>query len=772
MLKLEKINKFYNKNNHVLKDISIDFSKKEFVGIYGPSGCGKTTLMNIIGGLDKYSSGDFYINGTPISKYSERDWDYYRGNAIGFIFQNYNLISNLSVYDNVKLGVDLNNDKYTDLVENIDDILKKLNIYKYKKTKVKLLSGGEAQRVAIARALVKNPTIILADEPTGALDSINASEILKILKDISKEKLVIMVSHNKDAINEYCDRKVQLLDGEIISDVRNNQEINNNSLIEIKKTRLSILSAIKIGFKTMLSKPFRTMLTVLSGCVGVLGFSLVLMFSNIVDNYMVDLQKNTLSNSPITIRSQVDNTDPYKDNKEYVLYPDTDIINVTNLYTSYYNHVNKFDEDFMSYIDEIDPSLYNFIDYKSNVNINLLTIMDGGYRRVQTSRFNEISEDVAYLETQYDVLDGNFPTSKNEIAILVDRYNNIDISVLDSLGIDYKDKDSYSFEEMLNKEYRVILNNDIYLKNNNDLYTNYFTSNNYETLYNNSELILKISGIVRIKQKATTNIYDSGILYSRELSNFILENSKESNIVVEQKSFGYTKNVITGLEFVDDETIFYTRTKEYTYQLFLQNLGSERQISSIRIYTDQFRNRVLINDYLEEYNLDKAEKERVIYSDYMGTITREFDAFITVLTRVLVAFALISLFVSTILIGIITYVSVVERTKEIGILRSLGARKKDISLMFNVETGLVGLTSGIIGVVSSVLLLQPIINLITKILEENNVNTFDLTVLDLSKFNPLYLIIIIIGSILLSIIGGFIPSFVASNASIVDAIRD
>lgn len=772
MIKLNKINKVYNKTNHVLKDISISFNKNEFIGIFGPSGCGKTTLMNIIGGIDSYDTGDFYINKELVTKYKEKDWDYFRGNAVGFIFQNYNLLGNLSVYDNVLMGFDLTSSKVNDINGLIDEVLTRLDILKLKNTKVKLLSGGESQRVAIARALVKNPAIILADEPTGALDSKNAEEILKILKDISKDRLVIMVSHNQASIDMYCDRKINLLDGKIISDQVLNSKSDNQKTINIKKTRLSLVSALKIGFKTMLSKPFRTLLTVLSGCVGVLGFSLVLMFSSIVEDYMVDLQKNTLSNSPITIRSQVDNTDPYKENKDYPIYPDDRFINVTNLYTSYYNHINKFDEEFMNYLEDIDKSLYNFMDYKSNVNINLLTIMNGNYKRVQTSRFNEISEDIAYLQTQYDVLEGSLPTSENEIAILVDRYNNIDISVLDSLGIDYLGIDKYSFEDILTKEYRVILNNDIYLKTGDDLYTNFFTSNNYELLYNNSDITLKISGIIRASSKSSTTIYDSGILYSRKLSDFILENSNLSNIVVDQKRLGFSKNVLTGLEFVDEETTFYTRTKEYSYQVLMQNLSSQRQISTIRIYTDDFRSRVLINDYLDNYNLDKESKEKVLYSDYMGNITREFDAFISVLTKVLVVFALISLFVSTILIGIITYVGVVERTREIGILRSLGARRKDISLMFNVETSLVGFTSGIIGVLGGLSLLKPIINLITKVLKDNNVTTFDLTLLDLSKFNPLNLLIIIFGSILLSVIGGFIPAYVASRASIVDAIRD
>lgn len=771
MIYLDKINKIYINKNHVLKDVSLGFDNTEFVGILGPSGSGKTTLLNIIGGLDIYTSGDILVNGVSTSCFKEVEWDNYRGNSVGFIFQGYNLIEDLTVYDNIKLANSLNKKEINE--EKIDEILTKVDMINYKKTRVSLLSGGEQQRVAIARALAKDPEVILADEPTGALDSTNSEIIINILKDIAKTKLVIMVSHNEKLVNTYCDRIIKMNDGKVIFDSSTStiDKKKENNKLKRKKTSLSLKQSINMCFKTLTTRPIRALLTILSGCVGVLGVSLVLMFSSIVDNYIVDLQKSTLSNSPITIRSQVDNTDPYKEDVDYELYPDTRYINVTNQYISYYNHINKFDNNFIKYINELDKSLYNFMDYKTNVNINLLTIMNGSYKRVYTSKFTEISDDLEYIKNSYDVLDGDFPNDINEIAILVDRYNNIDISVLDSLGIDYKDIEKYTFDEIKEKEYKVILNDDIYKKDVSGLYRNYFSTVNYETLYNKSELTLKITGIIRVKKNASTNLYDNGILYTRKLSNYILENSNKSNIVIEQRQYGLDKNVLTGEPFEDDFSLYLTQTKEYQYQYLLQTLSAETQISSIRIYTDQFRNRLIINKYLEDYNIGKDSNNMVLYSDYMGDITREFDAFITILTNILIVFAAISLFVSTIMISIITYVSVVQRTREIGILRSLGSRRFDISIMINTETGILGLISGVIGVVSGVLLLQPIINVITNILKNNNVTTFDLTLLDLNKFSIASLIIIVIGNVILMVIGGLIPSIVAANKKPVEAIK-
>lgn len=770
MLELININKTYGKNVNALKNINLKFNSKEFVAIIGPSGCGKTTLLNIIGGLDGYNSGDLKIEHTSTASYREKDWDYYRGNEIGFVFQNYHLLSHLTVYENVKLALTMQSKKdKAKILDALNQVGLKSHLHKYPHQ----LSGGECQRVAIARAIVNNPRIILADEPTGALDSKTSLQVMEILKTLAKDHLVIMVTHNEVLAHQYASRIIALKDGEVISD-SNPTEINQDiKPIKRKKTSLSLMSAILLSFRHLLNKKIKTTAMIIAGSIGIIGLCLVLIFANIVNNYMVNLQKNTLANSPITIRSTVNNEDPYKEVPNYKLYPEDDIINVTNLYTSYYNHVNKFDEQFLNYLEALDSSLYNIIDYKTGLNLKILTIMNNNYKKVSTSRFTEMSDDIAYLETQYDVLAGKLPTEVGEIAILVDRYNNIDVSVLDSLGIDYQNKKTYTFSEMMQKEYRVILNDDAYLRNSNGTYINLFNySSQLESLYNKSELVLKISGIIRISPRAVTNLYDNGILYSRKLTEYVVNNANESMIVKEQKQYGLTKDMLTGQPFEDYESIYSKTTKEYQYEVWLGELCAHPVINTIRIYTDTFRNRVVINDYLEAYNTNQPDDAKIRYSDYMGDITREFDVFINVLTNILVAFAAIALIVSTIMVAIITYISVIERTKEIGILRSLGARKVDIGLLFIIETALIGLISGVIGVGGGVTLLKPIINIITKVLKENNVTTFDLSLLNLNQFNKSYLLLIILGSVVLMMLAGLIPALIAAHKKPVKAIKD
>lgn len=766
MLELNNISKEYDKRL-VLKDVNLSFPKNNFVCIVGPSGCGKTTLLNIIGGLDLANGGHVIYNKKEINKFSEKQLDSYRNLNIGFIFQNYNLINNLTVYENVEMPLLLLELSKKARRIKIHNILKKLGIEIYKNKKPLQLSGGEQQRVAIARALVNDPNIILADEPTGALDSKTALEIMDLIKAISINKLVIMVTHNERLATTYADRIINMQDGKIFSDKELNQDKKDtHQLEETKKFKGLLLRGIKISLRNLQTKKIRSLLTILAGSIGIMGLSLVLFFSNIINNYITDIQKNTLSNYPITIYSVVDNTNPYEENPNYEAYPDDGIINVVNDMASYYGHVNRFDENFLNYLGKMDTSWYNLIDYKTGVDLKIITQKAGTYMKVNQYRFTEMSDDVDYLKTQYELIAGDFPEDKTDLMLVVDRYNNIDAAILSYLGIEYEGISNYTFDELNAKEYKLILNDDYYQKING-LYVSSSYSN-YQNLYENSDITLRIKGIIRPAKGGNISLYSSGVLYSAKLTDFVVSSANESDIVKEQKEYGLTKDVRTGLPFVDYISVFSRTTKEYQYESWLGELSAHPEISTIKIYTDTFNKRVQINNYLQAYN---NGDDNIEYYDYMGDITNEFNTFILILTRVLIVFSSIALLVASIMTGVIMYVSVVERTKEIGIFRSVGFRRIDISNIFNLETGLMGFVSGIIGVISSVILLKPIITFISKILQENNVQTFDLSLLDLNKFRIEHLLIVVFESVLLSIISGLIPALIAAHKDPVKALR-
>jgi putative ABC transport system permease protein len=773
MLVLKQIEKKYKVGSQIIKaldSIDLAFRKQEFVCVIGPSGCGKTTLLNIIGGLDRYSNGELIIEGKGTKDFSTKDWDGYRNDSIGFVFQNYQLIPHLSVYENIAMALVLSGISRANRKKKVLEVLEKVDLLDQKDKRPRHLSGGQMQRVAIARALVNDPAIILADEPTGALDSKTADQIVHLLKEISENRLVIMVTHNEQLAKKYGTRNIYLLDGRVDSDSNPYDSKQEQQEKKKKRTSMSYWAALVLSFKNLITKRLRTLLTVFAGSVGIVGVTLVLTISHGVSVYMEDIQKVTLANFPITIRSVAQDPPPDEDLPNYVLYPEDEKIFVTNRFKTYYGHVNIFSNQFLSYLNALDDSLYNVIDYRSRLDMKILTNMDNIYRRVSISRFIEMSDDVDYIETQYDVLYGKLPSEPGDLAILVDRYNTIDVTVLSSLGIDFTGINEYTFDEIAQKEYRVIRNNDFYFKQPSGIYATY-SSSNYETMYHQSAIPLQITGIIRISRNATTNIYDNGILYSTKLTELVINDSLESDIVQEQLAYGLDKNVFTGLPFVDEEYLTVTYTKEYRYEGQLATLTAHTEISTIRIYTDAFVSRIVINDYLKAYNDDLEMDDRILYTDQMGNIIREFDTFIEILTRVLIAFAAVSLFVSTIMIGIITYVSVMERIREIGILRSLGARRKDIARVFNAEVSIIGFASGVLGVLLGILFIQPLINVFVTILEQNNITTLDLTQLDISKFHPLFAVYLIGGSVLLTLVAGFIPAIIAAFKSPVNAIK-
>lgn len=759
MLKICNVTKDYRVGKNItqaLKGISLEFNNKEFVSILGQSGCGKTTLLNILGGLDKSTTGEVYLNDISIKEYSSLKLDYYRNSVVGFIFQNPSLIKNLTVKENVEIALQLSGVKRKERKKLVYESLKKVNINQLSNKKVKLLSGGEQQRVAIARAIVNNPKIILADEPTGALDSENAKSVMEVLKELSKDYLVVMVTHNRELAEKYSTRIIEMLDGKVINDITKEKSLDKKEVI-INKTRMPYKLSFLLSLKNLYSKLIRTILTAFAGCIGIVGVALVLSVSEGVTNYIDTVQTNALESYPIIIRSSsvISSTGNVITNREE--FPDNEIITITKTITNY-EHISQIDQQFIEYLEQVDRDKYTIIDYTKTIKFKLLKKNQDSYQAVGLSYFTELVDDSQFLETQYDVISGKMPTEANEIALVVDSYNSVSASLLSALGIDYN-KESYTFDEIKELTYRVIENDDYYYYSEEK--DRYYAKglSEYKTLYENSKIELKIVGILRENPNCSFPLYSSGIVYTKELTEKLLESANNSEIVKKQLEYGTEKRVLTGKPYEASESISSSMSIDYLYESDLVALGAVANVTRINIYSESFANRNYIERYIKDSNEYKASKN-ISYYDYMSGVSKDFATFIEILTKVLIIFALISLFVSSIMISIITYISVLERNKEIGLLRCLGARRIDIVKVFCSETVLIGLLSGVFGVILAYVLKNPINSLVEKIIRNNlSLNPLKESFVDYSIFT---ILLLIFGSIIITVLSGLIPAIIAS----------
>jgi putative ABC transport system permease protein len=761
MLQLKKIKKSYKTGEfiqHALKEIDLEFRKNEFVAILGPSGSGKTTLLNIIGGLDKYDSGDLIINGKSTKKFKQSDWDSYRNNCVGFIFQSYNLITHISVLENVEMGMTLSGMSSKKRHKKALELLKKVGLKDHAHKKPNQLSGGQMQRVAIARALANDPDIILADEPTGALDSKTSIQIMELIQEIAKDKLVVMVTHNPDLANLYATRIVEFRDGKLIDDSNPiNDKEKEDKNYEIKKTSMKYLTALKLSFNNIKTKKGRTLLTAFASSIGIIGIALILSLSNGFKIQIDKFEKNTLSQAPIIISEQTmdmnsmknmaqekDELEEFTQNKE--IHPLKTVENVV--------HINKITKEYMDIIENINPELIGGIAYQRATSLNILSKIDNKVKQIDQSIFAQLPTTIDGKESivmtdNFEVIYGEMGTKKEDLILLVDSKNRVSENVLKALGYD---KDTITFDEIIGKEFKVILNDDYY-KKIEDLY---LATTDNDKLYNSDKAItLKIKAIIRGKEGSDfAKLSGTGIMYSNELTKYVIEKNNDSDIVKTQKKVDY--NVLSHQQF-DLETEEGRKTKETT----LTYLGADTVPMAIQIYPKDFDSKDEILKKLDEYNEGKKEEEKIIYMDQAALITSMSGGIMNAITIVLIAFSAISLVVSSIMIGIITYISVLERTKEIGILRALGARKKDISRVFNAETFIIGFTSGIIGLLIAKALTYPANIIIEKLSTLKNV----------AKLNPMHAIILLSISILLTVIGGLIPSKIAAKKDPVEALR-
>ncbi|HIY92225.1 MAG TPA: ABC transporter ATP-binding protein/permease [Candidatus Companilactobacillus pullicola] len=772
MLELKHIKKYYYVGDSVTKaldDVSVSFRKQEFVAILGPSGSGKTTMLNGIGGLDIYDSGDLVINGKSTKDFSESDWDAYRNNSVGFIFQSYNIIGHLSIIDNVELGMTLSGVNGDEKKRKAREALERVGLGPHINKKPNQLSGGQLQRVAIARAIANDPEILLCDEPTGALDTETSEEIMKLIKELSKERLVIMVTHNPTLAKEYADRIINFADGKILDDSNPFVEDTTKDNFELKKTKMTFWTALKLSFTNLKTKKARTALTAFASSIGIISIAIVLALSSGFQKQIDKTQGNTLAQFPVTI-SQTASQQTTPDTK--VKSSNSKKVTAKLSQQEKSTHTNKLNKSYVNYIKKLDPELSKDITYNYSTGMNLLSKVDGKVKTAQfsnTSSSNSMSSMSAamasstgigssvypssnnngtnFLKKHYKVISGSLPKSENDVVLIVDRDNSTNINALKNIGMKVKDNQKLDFNKIVGQEFKVVSNNDYYRQVTTNLYT---PNSDLTSLYDNSNnKTLKISGILKVKSKSSENILSSGIAYSDKLTKDIVDTNKNSDIVTAQKSSD--NNVLTGAS-IDDAT---------AKESLVSYLGGSATPSSILIYPSTFKTKDKVLSYLDKYNKGKKKADKVIYTDLAGQVSTLTGGLMDAITYVLVAFAGISLVTSMIMIGIITYTSVLERTKEIGILKALGARKKDITRVFDAETTILGVSSGVLGIVIAWLATFPI-NAILKGLTDLN---------GVAQLNPVHAIVLIVISTILTVIGGHIPARMAARKDAATALR-
>lgn len=791
MLQLKNITKSYKTGEFTqvaLDKVSLNFRESEFVAILGQSGSGKTTLLNIIGGLDQYDSGELVINGQSTKHFKDSEWDAYRNNSVGFIFQSYNLISHLSITDNVEMGMTLSGIDAAEKHRKALEVLEKVGLKDHVHKKPNQLSGGQMQRVAIARALANNPDIILADEPTGALDSETSEQIMELIKTIAEDKLVIMVTHNPELAENYADRIIRFSDGHAISD--SNPLINQKSTssYKLKETSMSFFTALKLSGKNIATKKWRTGLTAFASSIGIIGIALILSLSNGFDKQISSYETGALSNFPITINQTAMNIDmaahPGQETTDLVSYPAEKKLYPYDPTVNSALHTNVLTKEYMEYLDGMDPNLIDGVSYTRAVNMNWLVSDGEKAKNLDKSKISvtpypskQGSTTGSYLEQYYDLLEGAFPADKTDLVLIVDEYNRLTDSAVSALGLDYE-KDSIELADIVGTQLKLVKNDDYYRKNGEQFVVN-GTAANLIDLYNSPNAVtLNIVGVLRAQEGSRISTLTPGLVYSDELAASFIADAQKSEIVLAQEQADY--NVLTGQVLSDDAEgsgasgamagqsammsaglagtgSMASLTKEEA----LAALGAVDIPSAVSLYPIDFSAKEAVTAYLDKWNEGRDSDHQVIYTDLAAIVTNISGSIMDGITLVLIAFAAISLVVSLIMIAIITYISVMERTKEIGVLRALGARKKDITRVFNAETFIIGACSGILGIGITYLLTIPVNAILYNLTELTNV----------AQLNPIHALILGIISVVLTMLGGFIPAKMAAKKDPVAALR-
>lgn len=741
MLRLINIKKTYAEKTdsavNALKGINLAFRDCEFVSILGQSGCGKTTLLNIIGGLDRYTDGDLIINGTSTLDYKDRDWDTYRNHSVGFVFQSYNLIPHQTILENVELSMTLGGVPKAERRKRAKDALIAVGLEEKIGKKPNELSGGQMQRVSIARAIASEPDIILADEPTGALDTETSKSVMALLKEISKTKLVIMVTHNPELANEYSDRIIKMLDGVVIEDTNpyepdseekvaeesgeeNQTDLKKDIVYKKKNSSMNFLTALRLSGKNLISKYKRTIITSVAASIGIIGIAIILSVSSGMQAYIDKTMLDSTSFNYVAISSTTTNMNFGTDNADTLVeYPE----NTTGItpYVPVTAEVKKqkLDTAFISYLESIckpegQPSKVVDIAYSYDVELNILTMKDGSYHKVSSSAWDECLSNVDYLNSYYESLskaDGIssfIPNEITEVALVVDKYNRLSTTTLDSLGITYNAEtlEEIKYTDLIGKEFRIVFNDGWYTQGLDGWYKGANVTN-YQSAYENSSgVTVKITSVIREKKDAPSSWLSNGIVYSPKLTKAVLDANKTSAVALAQAE-STEIDVTTGLAFNANSGGGFGGMfggGSATYDGMLEKLGYTQTPASIMVYPVDVNSREYIIEKLDEWNTLKKDTDAVVeYIDMSNLVTSILGTIVDIVTYVLMAFSIVSLVISSIMIAIIIYASVIERTKEIGVLRSIGARKKDVSRVFWAEAVILGVSSGTIGILMTLI---------------------------------------------------------------------
>lgn len=896
MLQIKNIRKTYvtgDLTQVALDGVSFNLRNSELVAILGQSGSGKTTTLNIIGGLDRYDSGDIIINNISTKNYADRDWDSYRNHTIGFVFQSYNLIPHQTILANVELALTISGvskkERKRRAAKALEDVGLKDQLHK----KPNQMSGGQMQRVAIARALVNDPDILLADEPTGALDSETSVVVMNLLKEIAKDRLVVLVTHNQELAQEYATRIIKLHDGQIISDSNPFEVKDTTQTIEHKnlgKTSMSFFTALTLSFNNLRTKKARTFLTSFAGSIGIIGIALILSLSTGVNQYIDDIQRDTMASYPITLETQtfdlssilevgIPNNTNGVENDGSAIYSNSSSLQAINQTTTSIKQNNL--TSFKKYLDDPNSEIHQYVGsngiiYSYNVSFeayaldvnderintngssfdtnfqphgNPLQISQGNnpnFSQIMYGQGDQLISDIIY--DNYDLVKGSWPNTYDEVILVVDRNNEISLSTLYELGLlpaeQYREilevmdqGETYDFEtqildfdQILNHTFQIVPASNYYIENEDGTFEKIEETQDAFTDLLNESITLKITGIVQINNDDNSQLLSSAIGYTRALSERMIDTINNSPVVLAQQNTPDI-NVLNGLSFEpkddnakiedtityledlgisgkadlfknllrtiygddpsmiqqfagyseiqlanmldqyltdpDDEVLLGIYDTNISIGSFDENMTAFGWISldaptGIDIYTDSFEAKDGITTSIENYNKTVASDDQITYTDYIGLLMSSITTIVNVVSYVLIAFVAVSLVVSSIMIGIITYISVLERTKEIGILRAIGASKLNISNVFNAETFIVGLLSGILGIGFTQLLLIPLNSLIHIIANTNDVNA----ALPLNAA-----LILILLSLILTVLAGLIPASKAAKQDPVIALR-
>jgi len=854
VIQLKQIKKTYiagNTKQIALNGIDLTFQKSEFVAILGTSGSGKTTCLNILGGLDRYDEGDLIINDTSTKDFNDSDWDAYRNNSVGFVFQSYNLIPHLNLIDNVEIGMTLSGIHFKEKRAKTLAVLERVGLAEHIYKRPNQLSGGQMQRVAIARALVNDPDIILADEPTGALDTTTSAQIMSLIKEISQDKLVIMVTHNPELAEEYADRLIRFQDGHVISDsgqkfktpdiiltdtprinlgAKTNREMveffkqvadneNEKLLVKVtqnpnapdgsmdrffeyndgevrelvdaappknqasvayklKHTSMSFLTALNLSGKNISMKLWRTALVAFASSIGVIGIALILSLSNGFQYQIDQFQVNSLSEFPLIIAQtemtiielgQVLQVPEEDDPLMAMRFADTDAVYIIDSEEENGEHTNIFTDEFLDHIQEIDPEHLTSIGFTRLVTMNVLreidedefvqftlggadsTIADvnSGLAGARLSAFPEAlgEESESFLEQNFNLLAGAFPEDETDVVLVVDIYNRVDDATLESLGFEVDGLERIDFDDIIGTEFRLITNNDFYMATEQG---NFLPNNDLAEMYHSeNSLTLTLTGVIRRPDDLSFSMLGPGIAYSDALAQRVIEIEMDSDIVTAQKEADY--HVMTLGAITDSER-----------DSLIASLGGEETPMMIFLYPSSFEGQDAIISHIEYFNANQDDDTyRIAYTDLSSTITDLTRGIMDGVTMTLIAFSAFSLIISVIMIAIITYISVIERTKEIGVLRALGARKKDISRVFNAETFIIGVCSGLLSITIAYALTIPINYVVEQATELVNVADLD----------PRHALVLVIVSVSLTLLGGMIPASMAAKKDPVEALR-